>query len=61
METSLQITFRNIESSEIAEEWIRMEIAKLSTFYNRIMGRRVAVEMPHRHHRGAALTMFASI
>lgn len=51
METSLQITFRNVESTEIAEEWIRAEVAKLSTFYNRIMGCRVAVEMPHRHHK----------
>lgn len=51
VETSLQITFRNMESSEIAEEWVRAEVAKLSTFYNRIMGCRVAVEMPHRHHK----------
>lgn len=51
METSLQITFRNVESSEMVEEWIRAEVAKLNTFYNRIMRCRVAIEVPHSHHR----------
>lgn len=51
METSLQITFRNIESSGMVEEWIRADVAKLNTFYNRIIGCRVAIEVPHRHHR----------
>jgi cold shock CspA family protein len=47
----LQITFRNMESSEMAEEWIREEVFKLEEFYNRIMACRVTVEIPHRHHR----------
>jgi cold shock CspA family protein/ribosome-associated translation inhibitor RaiA len=51
METPLQITFRNVKSSEMVEEWIRAEAAKLSTYYNRIMGCHVAIEVPHRHHR----------
>jgi cold shock CspA family protein len=47
----LQITFRNLDSSEMAEEWIREEVFKLEEFYNRIMACRVTVEIPHRHHR----------
>jgi cold shock CspA family protein len=47
----LQITFRNMESSEISEGWIREEVSKLEEFYNRIMACRVTVEIPHRHHR----------
>jgi len=51
MKLPLQITFRNMDSSEMVEEWIRSEAAKLETFYNRIMSCRVAVEMLHRHQR----------
>jgi cold shock CspA family protein/ribosome-associated translation inhibitor RaiA len=47
----LQITFRDMHHSEAIEEWIRAEAAKLDTFYNRIMRCRVAIEVPHRHHR----------
>ena len=47
----VQITFRNMDRSEAIEEWIRAEAAKLDTFYNRIMRCRVAIEVPHRHHR----------
>jgi cold shock CspA family protein/ribosome-associated translation inhibitor RaiA len=51
MQTPLQITFRGIESSGAVQEWIQEEAAKLETFYRPIMGCRVAVEAPHRHHR----------
>ncbi len=51
MKLPLQITFRNVKSSAMVEEWIREEAAKLETFYNRIIGCRVAVEVPHRHHK----------
>ena len=51
MKTPLKITFRNIKSSEMVEEWISAEVAKLGTFYKRIMGCHVAIEVPHRHHR----------
>ena len=46
----LQVTFRNMKSSPTVEEWIREEASKLETFYSQIMGCRVAVEVPHRHH-----------
>lgn len=51
MNLPVQITFRNILSSEVVEEWIRAKAAKLETFYERPVACRVAVEVPHRHHR----------
>jgi cold shock CspA family protein len=51
MTVPIQITFRNVKSSSMVEDWIRAEAAKLETFYNQIMGCRVAVEVPHRHHK----------
>jgi ribosome-associated translation inhibitor RaiA len=51
MRLPIQITFRNMESSPQVEEWVLEETEKLETFYDRIMSCRVAVEIPHRHHR----------
>lgn len=47
----LQITFRNAEAQPQVEDWIRAEAGRLARFYGRIMGCRVAVSNPHRHHR----------
>lgn len=51
MKFPVQITFRNLEPSEKVEEWVHAEAEKLDTFYGRIMNCRVALEIPHRHHR----------
>src|ERR1017187_1706054 len=51
MKSQMQITFRNMKRSEEIEGWIRAEAAKLETLYSQLMGCRVAVEVPHRHHR----------
>ena len=51
MTLSLQVTFRNMKHSTQVEDWIRAEAEKLETFYHRIIGCRVAVEVPHRHHK----------
>ena len=51
MKLPLQITFRNMKSSAMVEEWIQAEAAKLDTFCNQIMACRVAIEVPHRHNR----------
>jgi cold shock CspA family protein len=45
------LTFRNVRSPEPAQKWVLDEIAKLTTFYPRIMACRVAVESSHRHHK----------
>jgi len=50
MNAQLQITFRNVNPSKEVEECIHAAAAKLDTFYNQVMGCRVAVESPH-HHR----------
>ncbi len=47
----VQIAFRNMKPSEAVDARVREEVAKLETFYNRIMRCRVIVEIPHRHHR----------
>jgi hypothetical protein len=54
MDVRLQITFRNLAPSPIVEEWIGVEAAKLETFYRRPMACRVAVEVPHRHHKNGS-------
>lgn len=51
MEIPLQITFRNMPPSRAIEDNIREKVSKLENFYDRIMGCRVIVEAPHRHHR----------
>lgn len=51
MNWPLQISYRRVKPTEQIEEWIRSEAEKLDTFYNHVMACRVAVEVPHRHHR----------
>ena len=51
MKIPLQITFRNMLPSQAIEDNIREKASKLESFYDRIMGCRVIVEAPHRHHR----------
>ncbi len=51
----IQITFRNMEASSEAEEWIRKEADKLDEFYNHIMACRVVVELPSRHRKFGSL------
>jgi ribosome-associated translation inhibitor RaiA len=51
MELPVQITFRNLEPSPVIEDWVRVEAEKLEKFYSHIIGCRVAIEFPHRHHR----------
>jgi len=51
MKAQMQITFRNMKPSATVEEWILEEVDKLESLYGQLMGCRVAVEMPHRHHK----------
>lgn len=51
MKLPVQITFRNMETSPAVEERIRTEVAKLETYYDRLMSCRVVVEIPHRHRQ----------
>ena len=47
----LQIAVRNTTLSEQTEATIRERATKLSQYYDRIMGCRVSVEVPHRRRR----------
>jgi cold shock CspA family protein/ribosome-associated translation inhibitor RaiA len=51
MQLPIQIAFRNMDPSAAVEARVREEAEKLSEFYDRIMGCRVMVEVPHRHHQ----------
>ncbi len=50
MKLPLQITFRHMPPSPAIEENIREKAAKLDELHDGIIGCRVAVEAPHRHH-----------
>lgn len=50
MKLPVQITFRNMDPSEMTEGNIRERVDKLEQFYDQIMGCRVMVEAQHRHH-----------
>ncbi len=55
MQTPLQITFRDMPPSPAVEERIRQKAKKLESFYDRIMGCRVVVEVPQKHHHQGKL------
>jgi ribosomal subunit interface protein len=46
-----QLTFRELNPSDAIAAYVGEKAAKLSTFFDRIIACRVAVEAPHRHHR----------
>ena len=51
----LQITFRHMDPSEAVESKIRERAEKLEKFYDQIVGCRVVVEAPHKHHHKGGL------
>ncbi|KGP63504.1 30S ribosomal protein S30 [Legionella norrlandica] len=46
----IQVTFRNMDPSEAVESKARKLAKKLDSLYDKIMGCRVVIESPHRHH-----------
>jgi cold shock CspA family protein len=54
-EGELQIAFRDMEPSVAVEAAVREHTAELDRFYDRIVSRRVVIEMPHRHHHQGRL------
>jgi len=53
MRIPLQVTFRNMQHSEVIEANINEKASKLDRFYDRIMSCRVVVEaLQRRHHQG---------
>jgi ribosome-associated translation inhibitor RaiA len=51
MQSPVQITYRNMESSAAMTTCVHDEAAKLEEFFPRITSCRVVVEAPHRHHK----------
>ena len=51
MQTEVQITFRNMERSEWLAARIREHVQRLEHVFPRLIACRVAIELPHRHHR----------
>jgi ribosome-associated translation inhibitor RaiA len=48
-----QISFHGVQRSDAVEQYIRKHAEKLNTLAPRIVGCRIAVELPHRHaHHG---------
>lgn len=50
-----EVVFHNMDRSEFLEADVREHAAKLSRFYDRIIGCRVVIEAPHRTHRKGKL------
>lgn len=55
MAIPLQVTFRKMLPSPFVRERIRERAEKLEVFYERVLGCRVVVEAPHRHHHKGKL------
>lgn len=51
MQVPPQITFHNLDHSDVIEARVMDEIAKLEQFYDRITSCRVVVERPQRRHQ----------
>lgn len=51
MQLPLQVAFHNMDHSDAIEEVIREKSATLDRFCDKIMGCRVVVEAPHKHHQ----------
>jgi ribosomal subunit interface protein len=50
MQIPIQVTFHGIERSPAIEDYVRQRAAKLETFFDRIVGCHVTLELPHQHH-----------
>lgn len=55
MPIPLELAFRNMDSSPCVEADVREKAEKLTRDFDRIIGCRVVVEAPHRHHRKGKL------
>jgi cold shock CspA family protein/ribosome-associated translation inhibitor RaiA len=51
MHTPVQITFHGVDCSDVTRGLIEEKVGWLEQLHDRIVGCRVVVEMPHKHHR----------
>jgi cold shock CspA family protein len=52
MKTPLQVSFHSTPHSDALESYVRKHAEKLETFFGRIVGCRVVLEVPHRARSG---------
>jgi len=50
MQVPVQVTFRHMPKSDQVEAECWKEAAKLDRYFDRIMGCRIVIDEPHRHH-----------
>ncbi|KTD17670.1 HPF/RaiA family ribosome-associated protein [Legionella jordanis] len=55
MQLPIQVVFRNMDPSPAAEEKARSLATKLERYFDKIMGCRIVIESPHRHHHKGKL------
>lgn len=55
MTIPLELTFHNMDTSPYVEADVREKAEKLTRYFDRIVGCRVVVDAPHRHHRRGQL------
>ncbi|KTD07945.1 HPF/RaiA family ribosome-associated protein [Legionella jamestowniensis] len=55
MKLPIQVIFRNMDHSTAAEQRALALARKLERYYDRIMGCRIVIESPHRHHQKGKL------
>lgn len=51
MQAPLEISFKNMESSQAVVDDIHQRVAKLDHFFENVTSCHVSVEAPHKHHR----------
>lgn len=50
MQIPLELTFHNMDRSDAVAQKVEERAAKLERYFDRIIGCRVVVEAPHKHH-----------
>ena len=51
MDTPLELSFHNMDSSDALKTAVDGHLSKLKQFHDHIIGCRVVIEMPHKSHR----------
>ena len=51
MDIPLELSFHNMDPSDMLKDVVREHVARLEQFHAHIVGCRVVIEMPHKSHR----------
>jgi ribosome-associated translation inhibitor RaiA/cold shock CspA family protein len=61
MERALQISFKNMSTSDFIEGLVRERVERLERFHPKITGARVVIEVPHRGAEGGKVPIGISV